>query len=105
MLLSKINDHVPLMESDILLLCVYTDIDECEGLHDCHHNTTCANLPGTYQCNCLDEFFMNGDNDCITVKSPTGQLLDSITIIILHNMHAHHGCVLRYKQCRTINRH
>ena len=38
---------------------IFSDIDEC--LSDrCHKNANCDNLPGSYNCTCLDGFVGNG---------------------------------------------
>ena len=29
-----------------------TDIDECDGVNDCHDNADCANTDGSYDCTC-----------------------------------------------------
>ena len=41
------------------------DIDECRlGLDKCHHNATCINLPGSYDCQCNHGFKGNGHDYC-----------------------------------------
>ena len=33
------------------------DIDECHlGLHQCHRNSECVNMPGWYHCRCRDGY-------------------------------------------------
>ena len=46
----------------ILVLCHVLDIDECiEGSHDCDSSTEmCVNLVGSYSCQCVDGFQLNG---------------------------------------------
>ena len=41
------------------------DIDECVlGLHECHANATCVNLPGSYHCRCNPGFQGDGLTTC-----------------------------------------
>jgi len=41
------------------------DIDECLlGLHECHANATCVNLPGSYHCRCNPGFQGDGLTTC-----------------------------------------
>ena len=43
------------------VLC--TDIDECmENIHNCHHNATCLNTDGGYNCSCNPGYTMDGIN-------------------------------------------
>jgi len=44
------------------------DIDECElGTHNCHENSTCADVIGSFVCTCNDGF--DGDGvDCTSKK-------------------------------------
>ena len=43
-------------------MCI--DIDECssEALNYCHHNATCSDTLGSFQCNCRDGFTGDGIN-------------------------------------------
>ena len=34
--------------------------DDQWGLHDCHSNAECTNVPGDYNCICLESFFGDG---------------------------------------------
>ena len=43
------------------MLCL--DIDECENSPCKLSNTACANVPGSYECNCALGFYMSSDND------------------------------------------
>ena len=39
------------------------DIDECmENIHNCHHNATCINTDGGYNCSCNPGYTMVGIN-------------------------------------------
>ncbi len=50
-------------------ICV--DVDEClERLFFCVENSTCQNLPGTYDCDCNDGFFGDGVN-CVPLDPRT----------------------------------
>jgi len=44
------------------------DIDECElGIHNCHENSTCADVIGSFVCTCNNGF--DGDGvDCTSKK-------------------------------------
>ena len=40
-----------------------TDIDECVKMtHTCHQDATCANIIGSYECNCIEGFTGGGQN-------------------------------------------
>ena len=39
---------------------IFSDINECLGINDCHANAKCTNQPGTYKCECLDGYSGNG---------------------------------------------
>ena len=44
---------------------VSIDVDECtEGVDDCHHNATCSNTPGGFNCTCVSGFSGDGANSC-----------------------------------------
>ncbi|XP_033109473.1 fibrillin-1-like isoform X4 [Anneissia japonica] len=44
------------------------DIDECEQPDSCDEFSRCINLPGTYECDCLDGFSADSNNQCIDVN-------------------------------------
>lgn len=44
-----------------VLILTLTDIDECEeGSDDCDKNAVCINVPGSFECACVDGYFGNG---------------------------------------------
>lgn len=43
------------------MILTLTDIDECEeGSDDCDKNAVCINVPGSFECACVDGYFGNG---------------------------------------------
>ena len=39
------------------MLNIFADIDECAlGLHQCHSNSKCVNMPGWYYCECREGY-------------------------------------------------
>ena len=46
----------------------FADIDECElGIDNCHENSTCADVVGSFVCTCNNGFDRNGV-DCTSKK-------------------------------------
>ena len=42
-----------------------TDIDECQlGLHSCHAQAQCVNVPSSYSCSCLQGYTGDGKSSC-----------------------------------------
>ena len=55
--------HIQLLLATIYFL--YTDKNECiSGLHDCPVNSTCNNTVGSFDCECNDGFFDDGNGRC-----------------------------------------
>ena len=54
-----------------------SDIDECSLIQDCDLNAECINLPGSYVCECADDFYGNGttcfEGDCIDSDCPANE--------------------------------
>ena len=59
--------------------CVIVDIIECNSDHPCHVNATCNDIPGSYECNCLEGFTGNGTY-CDGMYSYLVHLLDVIDL-------------------------
>ncbi|XP_053330281.1 nidogen-2 [Spea bombifrons] len=55
-----------------------TDVDECEvGIPRCGQNTMCINLPGSYKCECLNEYSFSEDgHNCVLTRPPANPCED-----------------------------
>ena len=57
-----------LYEVSIVLLLLFTDVDECiSGTHNCSNNATCTDSDGSYLCSCKPGY--DGDGYACTSKS------------------------------------
>ena len=45
-----------------------TDDDECENENICMDNAECVNMPGEYNCRCLDGFVLDEENNACVGK-------------------------------------
>lgn len=53
----RLKDHL------WLGLLLITDVDECSlGIHQCHPNSRCINLPGWYYCDCKEGYYSSLQN-------------------------------------------
>ena len=40
-----------------------SDVDECQGVNECHENAMCSNTDGSYECTC-DQGFSGDGRQC-----------------------------------------
>ena len=43
---------------------ILADVNECTDLSTCHHNATCTNTIGSFECSCNSGFSGDGTIDC-----------------------------------------
>jgi len=56
-IVSKVRRDVDM--SDLYLMIIFQDINECNGNHECDHN--CTNNEGSFVCSCDDGYLLQGD--------------------------------------------
>ena len=56
--------HNSMLRQLLFFILLYTDINECIDPSSCGQWGTCANLEGSYSCECPDGFSLNEDKIC-----------------------------------------
>ena len=96
------------MSTDVMIL-VHTDIDECHsGSNNCGIYATCANLEGSYDCECKQGYYAEEPGDCQGVHLQSFHCLYSlmehiyVPIQMLMSVLMKHTTVLRMLSAVTL---